>query len=68
MRGTRLIILMCVLLCVSYCDQSENVDSRSKYDAFDQTIEAEMVSDSNIIHCMSFIALAKCREYEGRGH
>ena len=49
MHGIRLIILLCCLVYVSCGDPSENDASPSSYNAFDQTIDAEIIEDRNVI-------------------
>ena len=52
MHGIRLIIL----LYVSCGDPSENDASPSSYNAFDQTIDAEIIEDRNVIRCTLFLS------------
>ena len=59
MHGIRFIILLCCLVCVSYGDPSEKNASPPSYNAFDQTIDAEVVDDNGIVRCTSFVSFVK---------
>ena len=59
MHGIRLIILLCSLVCVTYGDPSEKSASPSSDNAFDQTIDVEIIEDSNVVRCMSFLSFVK---------
>ena len=41
---------------VSCGDPSENDASPSSYNAFDQTIDAEIIEDRNVIRCTLFLS------------